>query len=222
MKKWQIRLRDYLIQLSVVVLGIFITFGISDFIKAKQERKEFKASLALLKIELLSNLKEVQSIREGLEHLDAGARHLYEVQWDFPKLPSDTLKKYINIPVYIQWFSYNQYALDMVKSRSTSASFQDRQMLSDLLDCYRGLQSFKGWTDYYVDKLKDVMEDLDVGILHKHMKDNNVVACWEYMMQNPKIKNYVMDYVNIGERVRRATNTEENVREVLEKLEKEL
>ncbi len=223
-KKWKIwhTIKNYLVQLSVVVLGIFITFGISDYIKEKQERKEFRQLIFFLKTELENNLSYLQKNRRDFEYMRRGTELIYQVKGECRKLPLDTLKTYYNLPLYYSSFAYNQYAMDLIRDKASSQSFSSPELLFNLLDCYVSLQSYKENVERYTQKIYDSLSDIRVDFIYNYAENNDILGHWEYLMKFQGVRNRMLDFGNLKDYIRQAENNEKKIGEVLAKLEKEL
>lgn len=53
------KLGNYFRELSVVVVGVFITLAATNFISETSQEKQIKESMLMIKMELTENLKEI-------------------------------------------------------------------------------------------------------------------------------------------------------------------
>ena len=83
---------DYLRELSVVILGVAVTFAGSAMITNHTVRKNIKENMRLIKIELEKN---VMKLHEAMDYIAADVHIGREMlSRDYRSIPPDTLRMY--------------------------------------------------------------------------------------------------------------------------------
>ena len=71
------KIEDYALQLSVVILGVLITFGGGNMLNKRAKAKEITNAMELIKIELETNRKSIQEIGKTLAIEQNASRALW-------------------------------------------------------------------------------------------------------------------------------------------------
>jgi len=120
-----------------VCLGIIITFAGEGYISSKNEEKEVKKSLELIKSELEQNLEEMQMGDDFME-LSAGAsRFLVEYEGRYEEAPKDSMVKYANVPFCKLQLTVSHNALELMKNTGNFAKMKDLELALGIIGAYR-------------------------------------------------------------------------------------
>ncbi len=87
----------FLIDLATVVIGIALTFGGSELMQQRTQRKEAARVLAMVREELQENLAEIGIQKDWLEDEQAGTTALGPYINAPESIPADTLRKHIHV-----------------------------------------------------------------------------------------------------------------------------
>jgi len=145
----------YLRELSVVVIGVAITFIGSNWISGCQERNKLDRHLQAVKIELEDNLAEVRRAEEYYQRLARLTRYL---ESDAPENldPNrvDSLNFYGNNAVIGEFFTvpYKTSAFEMLKSSGLLSRIADENVSRSILDAYTSLDVTKLESDRYMEQ----------------------------------------------------------------------
>lgn len=152
--KW--KLGDYIRQLSIVVLGIVITFLGSDWISNQSRQKEVRAAMRLVIEELKYNKLQLKQFENEYETDCRMAILLIGHGFDSDRLPIDTLQKYKRF-TSIYTFSYTTDALEVLKSSSLMQQVSDKRLLLDVLHTYNKLKITSEEIKSYCDMKEEVL-----------------------------------------------------------------
>lgn len=160
-KAWQIvsswRIKDYIRQLSIVILGIIITFTGSDAISSHSKQKDLTKSMQLLKEELKENKEELQNIEQILQAERNFSTYIIQYEKNFEKVPTDTLLKYQNIAFQLAKLSYSSDALEALKASALIQEIKNKELPFRLILIYKALESRqKDIASYYGNKAKRI------------------------------------------------------------------
>ncbi len=139
----------YFRELSVVVVGIIITFGLSNWIGNRNEKKDVQRYLEAVKVELEDNLVIVKRQFEFYDQTGKLARYLLSDEPE--KLRADSLAKYEKIRGYIDYMTYKTSSFEMLKSSGAMRLVKNKELLKSMIDCYRLMEYTKNAADKYTD-----------------------------------------------------------------------
>lgn len=144
-------LRDYLLQLSVVIVGIMVTFIGSDLISSWSHSREVKAAMQLVVSELKVNRTKVDRVCRSLIKDRHGMLMFMNYRFNTELIPDDSLLYYSNphiigssVEVILQ-----SDALEVLKSSGLITSIEDKEQLLCVLRSYNRLESFCESLDSY-------------------------------------------------------------------------
>jgi hypothetical protein len=142
----------YLRELSVVVGGILITFGISHLVEVNNNKKDLNEYLLAVKLELQSNLKVLNIALDDYK-LFAGFEH-YLQNNDWSNLHADSVSYYSHSFFYHPHFIPRTAAFEMFKSSGLMRLMKDKEKMQNLWYCYVYLEGAKDTNNSY-NQLKD-------------------------------------------------------------------
>lgn len=153
--KW--KLGDYIRQLSIVVLGIVITFLGSDWISNQSRQKEVRAAMQLVIEELKYNKLQLKQFEDEYNTDRRMAILLIDHDFDSDRLPIDTLQKYERFVTSVYTFSYTTDALEVLKNSSLMQQVSDKRLLLDILHAYNKLKITSEEIKSYCDMKEEVV-----------------------------------------------------------------
>jgi len=143
----------YLRELSVVVVGVAITFIGSTWINNYQEKNKLERHLDTVKIELEHNLAIVQGHKEYYEDLAKLSEYLRS---DKPEnLQQDSINPYIYVIGNFFTVVYGTGALETLKTSGTMNRIKNQNLSKSILDSYAALEGLKGASDSYMSRKMD-------------------------------------------------------------------
>lgn len=150
-------MRDYLLQFIVVVMGILITFQGSAWIEKRQQHRQSREILEMVRTELQNNMEELEFCRDlGIRELDGMeffARHMN----DIGKAPRDSINMYISVLGSGHEFSYSSNALEVLKATPASINVIDKELLREIFYCYDRTGSLLKSVNYYYKQKYDIV-----------------------------------------------------------------
>ncbi len=132
----------YLRELSIVVVGIAITFGVSNWISSRNQQKDLQRYLEMVKMELQDNLVITQQQFEFYDQTGKLAKYLYFTGKQ-DNLQADSLDKYVDIMRDLKYMTYKTSAFEMLKSSGAMRLIKDKELLKSIWDCYSQLEYAK-------------------------------------------------------------------------------
>ena len=141
---------DYLRELSVVILGVAVTFAGSAMITNHTVRKNIKENMRLIKIELEKN---VMKLHEAMDYIAADVHIGREMlSRDYRSIPPDTLRMYAHAISYLQPYSYTDDALEMLEASALMPDVRNKHLLLYIIRCYEAFGNFGSVMDFYNSK----------------------------------------------------------------------
>lgn len=143
-----------------VIIGIAVTFMVSDWISSRSEKKDIQRHLDMVKMELEDNLPTVQKLSEFYEQTKGFSNYLITTGKQ-ENLQADSLRKYEYVISYSPTMNYQSSAYEMLKSSGTMRLIRDKELLKSIIDSYSALEHAQkvgnGETERKSNKLFDVI-----------------------------------------------------------------
>jgi hypothetical protein len=171
MKKKEIRISvekigKYLRELSVVVIGISITFTINNWINNRSEKRDMNLYLSVIKVELEENLEALLDLKEHFESADAYSNYLNT--HDKTLLNEDSLYSYKNIQYNCYNVTFSTTAFEMFKTSGYMRFIKDKEFIKSIWKIYDALVAIDRFTEAYTEeKKKSVFIDIENDEVHK-------------------------------------------------------
>lgn len=158
MKKKENNIIKYLRELSVVIVGIAITFTGSSLINRCSDKNDLNMYLNAVKLELEDNLKLAE---ERSAYFYKSTLLNDYLRSEIPEqLNTDTLRSYRDITHNFSFLIYKTSAFDMFKTSGAMRQIKDKKLLQNIWDCYTKLEQVKLESDHYMQNKSDLMQQL--------------------------------------------------------------
>lgn len=178
-------LRDYALQLSVVVLGILITFVGSDLIGRWSRQQQVKRVMQLVVAELEQNRNQLQEVCDGLRYDRQGMLMLHRCGMDVEAVPLDSLERYRDILSRLYTFRPQQDAQEVLKTSELFSSVRNKELLVELLGCYNRLNDFRDGVLLYGNLKVDAQNHLFAHGKDFSAGDRDLRRSWRAMLDDP-------------------------------------
>jgi len=197
LKKW--RIGEYLRELSVIVIGIAITFWGSGLINDINTRKSLKQELIAVESELMENEKEITEVLRF--YSDLYKYRLLLSAGDIQKADKDSLRKYQYTITNIVSYNYKKDAFDMLKYSGGLKEIKDKNKIMSIMECYMLMEQAKEVHDSYMNSKINL-------ILNNYMNTDNLrdvdltLGDKKYMY----LYNFILGYNGMEESLIRSKN----------------
>lgn len=193
--KWSIH--DYLIQVSVVIIGILVTFQGSAWIERNHRRNEVREILTMVNDELRENLGEVERGRSILKWELNGtgffARHISDIR----QAPADSLAMHASVLGITTDFFHSTNALEVLKTSSSSVNAMDKTLLREIFTCYDSVSSTIDALNSYYEKKSALIDDFYLSVDRNTFKllnsDADNYPYIEKYLENTSTGNFIMN-----------------------------
>lgn len=177
--------REYMLQLSVVILGIVITFAGSGLIERWQRQRQVKMTMQLIVEELHTNRALAGYVCEKLEYDRRGMLMFQSYDMDIDAIPVDSLHQYGLLIGAHRSFVLQADALEVLKASGAISSVGDKQFLMKLLGCYNKLKMFGQNVDSYNVRKIDALNHLFTNSSDVNLNTNDPRGMWKSVMSDP-------------------------------------
>jgi len=198
--------KKYLRELSVVVVGIAITFGISSWISYRNNKKDFNLYLNTIMLELKTN---VEQIEYEINVLDESVSYtLYLSSHSKESLNSDTIQKYEHAINRHRNVKFKRNAFEMFKSSGNMSLLSNKELLLSIWEAYDQIEDFQSeFQTYYQYKKDKFTQEYELQMREK----KTAILMYDF---------FITEYpVNLQQRCKRNLKT---LKEIVSKLEEEM
>lgn len=190
---------NYFRQLSIVVLGVLVTFVGSDIISGYYKQKEVTAVMNLVRAELQYNEEQLAGIQKVAMAEMRLFRILKEHDYRCDDIPQDTLGYYLGAFNSMNVLNYSDQALQVLKGSSLMQHVGDKEFLVSLLNTYQAGELFEERMRYYFNRKSAVWAEFlkaqsleDINLFY----DNNVRELYRVILSSRDIKNHIASSVD--------------------------
>lgn len=163
-----LKVGKYLREISVVVIGVAITFIVSDWISGRNEKKDLKRYLDAIQLELKENLASMKVDAKEYRLTIEFGNYLSSTKRE--NIQADSISKYFPVIGYLYTATYDTSAFEMLKSSGAMRLIKDDLLLSSILKCYILMNEATTARDKYLQRKQD---ELFSAVLNGSLDLNN-------------------------------------------------
>lgn len=183
--------REYGIQLSVVILGVMVTFVGSGLIERWRQARQVRATMQLIAGELAYDRAQVESVCERLR-FDLQGMHLFERYGkEVERIPEDSLMRYLPLLGAMRAPAFRTDALEVLKTSGVIQSVSDKGFLMELLGCYGELESFEERVGLYNQRKLEAMNHFLASEASAGFSRLTPREAWRRMLEDPLCYSFV-------------------------------
>ncbi len=190
LRRWQIG--EYMRQLSVVILGIVITFAGSDLIGKITARKQLSISMQMVLNELEENQQILKELHDMVFREYHVTKYFSEQLEDFSSIPADTLERYKDFFTSSRSFSFSDNAIEALKASGAMQHTNSPELLNELFSRYDELQVIERMIDTYHCGKTQRMESFVAGMTLPQIlqiRAGNTLCFWSLFLENDPMRN---------------------------------
>jgi len=139
----KLRIKSYLRELSIVIIGVAITLYAGNVITGIKEKKDIKLLLSAIYSEMEENFSEIKEVNKYNEMNSRLRYYLLESVEDPEPSTNDSIRKYENVAWTTITFTYKRDAYDMFVNSGAMKHLNDRELLLDITESYSTLEYLK-------------------------------------------------------------------------------
>ncbi len=176
--------RDYALQLSVVIIGIVVTFAGSGLISRWVGQRQVRTVMQLVVSELEQNRKMLRDVCSSLDYDRRGM--LMFMEYDrLEDIPADSLAHYSLLLSYLPSYRPQQEALEVLKSSDIVSAVGDKQFLADIFGCYNRLNDFRENVAMYSGRKQDAQNHLFINTPGFSFAPTGTSGSWKIIFEDP-------------------------------------
>ena len=175
---------DYALQLSVVIIGIVVTFAGSGLISRWVGQRQVKTVMQLVVSELEQNREMLRDVCSSLDYDRRGM--LMFMEYDgLEDIPADSLAHYSLLLSYLPSYRPQQEALEVLKSSDIVSAVGDKQFLADIFGCYNRLNDFRENVAMYSGRKQDAQNHLFINTPGFSLAPTGTSGSWKIIFEDP-------------------------------------
>lgn len=187
--------REYVLQLSVVIIGIVVTFAGSGLVERSRQARDVRAAMVLVHSELETNRMKIQEVWEWIQRESDTYRILTENRYDLKSIPQDTMASFIPVFGRILSFHPRQDAFDVLKNSGLMASVRDKDFLLTVTQGYATLAELEENVELYYKLKSDAQNDMSKAFSTSQREiyySGDIYGMWECILSVPCSYEFVL------------------------------
>lgn len=189
-KKW--RLGDYFRQLSAIIIGVVITFIGSDLINSHYKQKEVTSVMHLIKTELERNQEHIREVGEKIIEEERIIKELVKYNFDYTKIPVDTLSAYKYFINVILPLEYGNTSLEVLRNSALMQHVSDKEFLLKLTLAYDKIEKLARLVDEFYDRGEDAWKSVFAKAEIPKMISDDPAAYFNLVLENEDMRKYMV------------------------------
>lgn len=188
LKGWKIG--DYVRQFSIVTGGVLLTLWLTTKITDAAKQREVRQALHLVSFELNENQNVIANYKQRYNEDKWIAQRLMDADFALDGFPTDTVEFYsrritggMGKPDLL-----STDALEMLKTTGLASHIADKQLLTDLLRCYKRLAAFDDLVGLYYQQRQQVI--LPVQMENNHW-NSPIRDAFEKTLADKNVQNWL-------------------------------
>ncbi|NDW13226.1 hypothetical protein D0T50_10000 [Bacteroides sp. 214] len=158
-KNKKYRVGSYFRELSVVIIGVAVTFYVSGIIESNREQQDIKLQLSTIYDELSYNRDKLVALYKYYDTHEIVKRQLYAFVETPDKVDNDSLNAAARLIGKTHVFVYKRGAYGLFEVSGVIKSFRNRALLLKISDCYALLERCKeNYLEYSNLKLNEIQK----------------------------------------------------------------
>lgn len=188
LKGWKIG--DYVRQFSIVTGGVLLTLWLTTKITDAAKQREVRQAVHLVMFELKENQDVIAKYRQRYNDDKRIAQSLIDANFALDGFPADTVEFYSQRITGGMGKPYllSNDALEMLKTTGLASHIADKQLLTDLLRCYKELASFDDLIGLYYQQRQQVI--LPVQMESNHW-NSPIRDAFEKTLADKNVQNWI-------------------------------
>jgi hypothetical protein len=176
---------NYLRELSIVIVGVFVTLAGTGFISNVSQEKQIKESMQMIKMELEENLNSINQAEALYLEEISFFRMLIQKQDSLQTIDASILEDNVNAPFKIEDFEYSEDTLEVLKNSALMQQMADKQFILKLLQAYKGCRRIsENHKFYYENKQKHMARYMSQPVSDPQRIYKDIYEMWEARLQD--------------------------------------
>lgn len=189
------KVKRYFREVSVVIVGIVITFIGSGLISDWEKQKEVKTVMGLIRQEINDNIYHLENSISAFQRDSLLLSYLIESDESGKVIPLDSLKQIKSTLTSVQRFWYKKDAFELLKSASLMQHVKDKELLFQVIKSYDLLEvyelSMKEYTNYKYRIMTEPFEILSKNEQNKIWKEENIPDFFQFVLNDASTWSFI-------------------------------
>jgi hypothetical protein len=149
--------------LSGVILGILLTFGVNALYQHREESSKVKEMLTLVRNELQTNKIWFEYQKGAIRRDSEVYKKVLDAKGNWKAWPQDSLEAYYIQTMYIQFTQLTTSAWQIFQNAETTQKMKDKELIIRLADCYFWINKVHDliMEEYWAEKKKNIVPEVD-------------------------------------------------------------
>lgn len=187
--------RDYALQLSVVIIGIVVTFAGSGLIERWRVAREVRATMLLVHAELETNRADFMQVWDYQQWEMRACKRLTDNRRDLKRIPSDTLASFDPVYGRIHFFHPRRDAFEVLKNSGLMSSVPDKDFLLAVTQGYAVLADLEENISMYYQLKLTAQNDMSKDFSEKQRErfyTGDMYERWECIFSVPCFAEFML------------------------------
>ena len=187
--------RDYALQLSVVIIGIVVTFAGSGLIERWRVAREVRATMLLVHAELETNRADFMQVWDYQQWEMRACKFLTDNRRDLKRIPSDTLASFDPVYGRIHFFHPRRDAFEVLKNSGLMSSVPDKDFLLAVTQGYAVLADLEENISMYYQLKLTAQNDMSKDFSEKQRErfyTGDMYERWECIFSVPCFAEFML------------------------------
>lgn len=187
--------REYTLQLSVVIIGIVVTFAGSGLIERWRVAREVRATMLLVHAELETNRADFMQVWDYQQWEMRACKFLTDNRRDLKRIPSDTLASFDPVYGRIHFFHPRRDAFEVLKNSGLMSSVPDKDFLLAVTQGYAVLADLEENISMYYQLKLTAQNDMSKDFSEKQRErfyTGDMYERWECIFSVPCFAEFML------------------------------
>lgn len=189
------KVKQYFREVSVVIVGIVITFVGSGLISDWEKKKEVKTVMGLIREEINDNIDFLEYSISAFQRDSLLFSYLAKSEEAGKEIPLDSLKQIKSALSSVRKFWYKRDAFELLKSASLMQHVKDKELLFQVIKSYQLLEvyelSMNEYTNYKYRIMIEPFETLSKDQRNKIWKEENTTDFFQFILNDTSIWSFI-------------------------------
>lgn len=186
-----------MLQLTIVIAGILITFQGTAWINRTAQKREVRKILVMVEDELMQNLQELETATGFVESELAGMDFFARYMDDIYVAPIDSVNLFRGVLGSGPSFGYSSNALEVLKTSTASINVMDKALLMEVFISYDKLDKALSSLNYYYTNKFDMVGEFyyatEREVIMEMTRNKNYYPYIEKYLENVATGNLVLN-----------------------------
>ncbi|MCD8072265.1 MAG: hypothetical protein LUE10_03665 [Alistipes sp.] len=149
---------NYIRELSVVILGIFITLTATNYFSGQSRKKEYRQLIDMVYDELRANKTTADNSISAMETQLDKIVYFYNHRDRLGEIPADTIEKYQFVFFWFEVPKFTDHSLEVLKFSSAIHYNKDIRVIRDIMEAYDNVDMCATFIEMFYDSKQEYID----------------------------------------------------------------